>query len=684
MHLLNVDTYQLERFHDERSTPPYTILSHTWMDGKEVQFADIHRYSPKGADDVLDWRKVHYTCRQTIADGFSYTWIDTCCIDKSSSAELSEAINSMFRWYQKAKICYVYMTDVGILREVANDETGEMQWPSATPNFSRKADAGSIQPSIPMTSRGLLKTLQVRQSRWFTRGWTLQELIAPGLLVFYDCNWKLLGSRETLLPDIRAATGVPETALSPAIPLQEFGIAVRMSWASQRRTTRIEDEAYCLLGIFDINMPLLYGEGPKAFLRLQEEILKVTTDQTIFAWNGIESQLFAPSTANFAHSSSIVPRNRPAPGDVHEMTNRGCRISLLFSPPLESHASYGTVVLDCIDERSPFSDILLSLAIADRTASDVLEAEPASHTLRYYPHADRFSRRANGKYIPFAKQQLLILRNSQYRSRASSTAMKFSLANDEKSLHFQLFPCTIWDRLTSCCTVKSGLGYERTPLAVWIGPKSAAEPHKSARAFRRSSNEHGVMLVWRWDASTHPPKIRIAHCKCKHSDAHDTAGFLLERMEASTPLNSHFSRRWHDDRLPPDQILTYLWHGIRITFHAQPIGVNRDGIMIVAQREPTISQRLGVQVSQVLQWLFSHSAIFRVLFCSLAALCCFCAIVDIPGQYRKKAKRRIKAVRHWASMAWGNISRKGSARRKEEEAEVGLENIPHISEPTET
>jgi len=170
-----------------------------------------------------------------------------CCIDKTSSAELSEAINSMFRWYQKASVCYAYLADV--LKDTDPDKDPE--------EFSR--------------------------SRWFTRGWTLQELVAPKNVVFYSRSWKNIGTKERLCNTISTITGIDiDTLLGEDVTF--VSVANKMSWASGRRTTRTEDMAYCLLGIFDVNMPLLYGEGKKAFLRLQEEILRSSYDHSLFAW----------------------------------------------------------------------------------------------------------------------------------------------------------------------------------------------------------------------------------------------------------------------------------------------------------------------------------------------------------------------------------------------------------------
>lgn len=157
----------------------------------------------------------------------------------------------MFQWYRKSGVCYAYMSDVE--KECANSP--------------------------------------FRYSRCFTRGWTLQELITPLLVLFFDRNWQLINSRHDLRHDIHKATGLPHKILlrTRTVEIGDYSIARRMAWASRRQTTRIEGEAYCLLGFFDVNMPLLYGEGPKAFARLQVEIARVSNDHSLFSWRGTTS-----------------------------------------------------------------------------------------------------------------------------------------------------------------------------------------------------------------------------------------------------------------------------------------------------------------------------------------------------------------------------------------------------------
>jgi hypothetical protein len=220
----------------ELDAPPYTILSHTWEPGdQEISFRDIMQSSSLAK---IGYRKVEFCCRQAQKDGLNYFWIDSCCIDKSSSAELAQAINSMFRWYRKAEKCYVYLTDVSTTAGV-----DQSSWESA-----------------------------FRNSRWFTRGWTLQELLAPSILEFFSKEGQKLGDRKSLEGLVHEVTGIASEALRGK-PLSQFGIEEKFSWAAKRQTTEPEDKAYSLLGIFDAFLPLIYGEGEEhALRRLREAI----------------------------------------------------------------------------------------------------------------------------------------------------------------------------------------------------------------------------------------------------------------------------------------------------------------------------------------------------------------------------------------------------------------------------
>lgn len=286
MRLLNTATLDFEEFFGEagHGIPHYAILSHTWGPG-EVSYRDyVNGIGPSRQG----WAKVRDASKLASEEGFAYLWIDTCCIDKSSSAELSEAINSMFRWYRDAAVCYAHLSDVSSFE----DPTAEGS------SFSR--------------------------SRWFTRGWTLQELLAPKELVFVGSDWVEIGTKKSLQTAVSTITRIDVKALGKQ-SWPEYSIAQKMSWAVGRQTTRLEDEAYCLIGLFDVNMPLLYGEARKAFSRLQQEILRTSDDQSLFTWAFPESGhshtnmsgLLAPSPEQFRYASRIqlLPYD---PGEEYE------------------------------------------------------------------------------------------------------------------------------------------------------------------------------------------------------------------------------------------------------------------------------------------------------------------------------------------------------------------------------
>ncbi|KAK4501870.1 hypothetical protein PRZ48_007679 [Zasmidium cellare] len=288
MRLINVHTLEFGEFF-EIEAPPYAILSHRWSTD-EITYKDFLKGRNHNSEG---FRKVSEFCAfirdfcfcddsEDDPQPVDWAWVDTCCIDKKSSAELSETINAMYRYYQEAHLCVVYLVDLECREgEDARDS--------------------------------------LQQCSWFWRGWTLQELIAPPALMFCDPHWSVYGTMKDtstmddailqrfplirsvgdLLADVSAITKIPQACLTGNKRHEAYTIAQRMSWAAHRSTTRTEDEAYCLLGIFEVNMPLIYGEGLRAFERLQEEIIKRTTDQSILAWTN-------PPTSSFL----LAPRPR--------------------------------------------------------------------------------------------------------------------------------------------------------------------------------------------------------------------------------------------------------------------------------------------------------------------------------------------------------------------------------------
>jgi hypothetical protein len=242
--------FSLTRDIVDDNIPRYAILSHTWgPDTEEVTFKELVEGTGK---HKAGYNKIRFCAEQAKCDGLEYFWVDTCCIDKSNNTELQEAINSMFRWYRGATKCYVYLSDVSVSASDAEHESSQSCW-----------------------------KLLFRKSKWFTRGWTLQELVAPASVDFFSKEGVLLGKKRSLEESIHEITGIPLKVLR-GCSLSDVSITERMTWIERRETTRKEDKAYSLLGIFDINMPLIYGEGEaNAFRRLREEIQKASSTEPL-------------------------------------------------------------------------------------------------------------------------------------------------------------------------------------------------------------------------------------------------------------------------------------------------------------------------------------------------------------------------------------------------------------------
>jgi hypothetical protein len=241
----NNGDFSLTEFFEGNIPQKYAILSHRWG-SEEVTFADLKNDNYK---EMAGYGKMQFCGEQAKRDGLQYFWVDTCCIDKSNAVELQEAINSMFRWYRDATKCYVYLPDVSRPQNDSADGSSEAwKW-------------------------------TFRKSEWFSRGWTLQELIAPASVDFFSKEGELLGNKASLEQNICEITGIPASALRGS-PLSAFTVDERLSWAASRKTFRQEDKAYSLLGIFDVNMSLIYSEGKEnAFRRLKRKIQKSLTGE---------------------------------------------------------------------------------------------------------------------------------------------------------------------------------------------------------------------------------------------------------------------------------------------------------------------------------------------------------------------------------------------------------------------
>lgn len=318
MRLLNAHTLEFAEFVGD-DLPEYAILSHTWVDGQEVTFQEMEKLEAP-TRSKSGFKKILHTAELTIAHNLTYFWIDTCCIDKKSSAELSEAINSMYAWYQKSEVCFAHLSDLISPENLIGEIEGELR----------------LDQNIEEAYH------ELKGCRWFTRGWTLQELLAPRNLLFYTAEWDFYARKDHGFAHVLSrVTGISLDVLQKHRRYHRCSVAERFSWASKRSTKRVEDIAYCLLGLFDINMPLLYGEGSKAFTRLQEEILKREADHTLFLWHdpkttaGCYRGLLASHPKCFEISGKIqVKRPKDGLEAIEEctFTVRGLRMTLPLLP----------------------------------------------------------------------------------------------------------------------------------------------------------------------------------------------------------------------------------------------------------------------------------------------------------------------------------------------------------------
>ncbi|KAH8205787.1 hypothetical protein TruAng_000063 [Truncatella angustata] len=267
--------------------PPFAILSHTWgEDDDEVDFQDI--ITRKGQEKT-GYQKILFCGRQAKRDGLDHFWVDTCCIDKDSFQELLTAINYMFLWYSTAQKCYVYLADVPQDGHMYMAESQRATW-----------------------------DLDLRNSKWFTRGWTLQELIAPRSVEFFSFIGERLGDKASLEQMIHEITRIPTRALQ-GYPLSEFDAEEQISWSTHRKTKYAEDKAYSLLGMLGVEMRLLYGEGEeKAFERLRTKISRRRSVQS-----EVLAKLLIAEGATFdshadEHNSQCLPDTRTEV--LHEIT----------------------------------------------------------------------------------------------------------------------------------------------------------------------------------------------------------------------------------------------------------------------------------------------------------------------------------------------------------------------------
>ncbi|KAI5983268.1 heterokaryon incompatibility protein-domain-containing protein [Pisolithus orientalis] len=400
IHQADPDTEVL-KYGDDKTTS-YAILSHRW--GMEVSYKEMTKLlkmEERKRDKVRQrdgYQKIIEGCERALKDGYKWLWVDTCCIDKRSSAELSEAINSMYSWYQNSQVCYAYIGDIE-----------ESSFPSERNNSKFSKSNGWPE--------------------WFSRGWTLQELIAPKRIEFFSKDWIHIGNKRRLGSTLEKITRIPVDILEHGITSKRPSIAQIMSWAADRRTTRVEDRAYALMGLFGVSMPMLYGEGEKAFQKLQLEIMRMSSDQSIFAWDPygrmprygsvladdpsyfrdcrdirvVESDQFVDKLADYVHSHDIggLENGSEWRQTAHSQlmsgfvaTNAGIQIWLPIIPYLDPPTEF-KAILACSDNDGKL--ITIDLASCRSTYNRSFNA---TETRKTYP----LTRRLYLTYSPDARE----------------------------------------------------------------------------------------------------------------------------------------------------------------------------------------------------------------------------------------------------------------------------------------
>ncbi|KAK8024453.1 ankyrin repeat-containing protein [Apiospora rasikravindrae] len=311
MRFINTTTFKFHELSDSdvrNLKNGYSILSHRWTWGSgEITYNDVLAMDTK-VEAKGGFPKLAGACAVAKTLGYGLIWDDTCCINKTDSVELGEAINSMYRWYAESDVCIAFLEDVVSLELIENSE-------------------------------------------WFSRGWTLQELIAPKRVRFYDSNWEFLGDKASLADVLTRKTGIPADVLRNEKPPQACSVAQRMSWAAMRTTGRLEDRAYSLMGLFDINMPMIYGEREQAFGRLQQQIIAKSTDESIFAWDldllesgtreirHLHTGMLASSPACFARCGDLVSLGSSRGFHINQFGLNIALPSTQISPPLGIYRS---------------------------------------------------------------------------------------------------------------------------------------------------------------------------------------------------------------------------------------------------------------------------------------------------------------------------------------------------------
>ncbi|CAI6338731.1 unnamed protein product [Periconia digitata] len=349
MRLINCHTFQIEEF-PEHKKPRYAILSHT---------SKVPSIITKPASDVKEEVKVPESqiitkaCDIALGHGCDYCWVDTVCVNRSDSGDWSEAVNSMFKWYQDATFCIAYLNDfegIGLSGESVGNANASFESKAGLDKEAEPPAYSEVDQTYSLANLG--------RCDWFSSGWTLTHLIAPRHVQFYDSQWRFYKEKREFATEISRITRIPVQVLKSAnYNCHRYSVAEIMSWASRRRTDRIEDLSYCLFGLFDVNLPLIYGEGHKAFRRLQEEIIRTRADLSVFAWQSKIADkdlppherirgILARSPSEFSQASGI-PASIQSRTPGFRMTNKGLQIDAAIGAGTPEALEIGFLPLGC-------------------------------------------------------------------------------------------------------------------------------------------------------------------------------------------------------------------------------------------------------------------------------------------------------------------------------------------------
>ena len=524
MRLINTSSFEILEFNPPK-IPRYAILSHTWTDDEFI-FSDRNNPDRRSSNG---FKKISGCCTLAAAEGWQFLWVDTCCIDKSSSAELTEAINSMYKWYENSEVCYVYLEDFFL--ETARLNRGQ----------------------------------SFRYSRWFSRGWTLQEFLAPQNVVFYDHKWIEIGSKTFLKAKISSICWISSDHIDRP---KKASIATKMSWASRRHTSREEDMAYCLLGLFDINMPLLYGEGDNAFYRLQCEIIQSSADESIFAWKDdrySHSGLLAKSPSAFADSNDIVPVYiKEIARPPYHMTNNGLAIEFVVSR---------------LGKRHRLSHDYFHASLACARAGD--KDTPVMLTLRTI-NGDT-SARENCGLLEFDTQKTFLSHMPERLTFHISNANRLKLPISELPAGWLPIAVKLTRRAKSdlvsiedCSEPRRDLLYSKSGLVIW--PHQVKEPKHFALKF---TSFRGRVFFLSWFAIV--PQVHVyffdlgtdPHVVHARGDSIAYFNVLMQKSVNRAPLASN------DNLSSQHNWGTFLWVKTRLEYIKEPEDIEEQPRQVV-------------------------------------------------------------------------------------------------------